>query len=223
MPPAITVGLLILLISFVIITRGVIYNNNEKNSVPVLSGRHVIAADSKLNNSEHTVLAMLYSTLNLSDQLWRENNTSVTLYYKTLLHYFCESGVNLSSEKVDSIGENITSLQKVINEEKKTDFMQMSLDARKVVIYILQQIYEVCGLTMESNLEGNTQKIYDESGTVLYNDSSMESIPKFQGYAMCITMLSLFALFGILMIISKKNQLFGKEDVYNGFDEERFA
>jgi hypothetical protein len=222
MPPVLTIGLLIVMTCFISIVKGVIHNSHEEVSIPALSSNYVISDNVEINTSEQAILTMLSSVLTLSEQT-EQRNDSNGLYYKTLQEFLSSEGVDLTTIQARNLKEKIIDMQEIINYEGQTDFSKMSLDGRSVITYISKEIYELCGLGLLLDGEGEIEKISDLSGNILYIKAVPASLNDFQIEALVITLSFIIILFSICYIISKKNQLFNKEVKYDGFDEERFA
>jgi len=223
MPPILTISILIVIVSFVMIARGFVHTNYEKASVPTLSSDTLINNDTELNTSEREILTMLSSVIKLPYQV-NQGNMINSIYNTTLLEHLRSSDVYLTSTQAQHVKDKITDLQGIISFEENSDFSKMSLDGRKVIIYISEQIYELCGLKLVLNMEGVIEQISDLSGNIIYtNVAASAGQESFQVNALVITLLFISTLFGISIIIAKKNQLFIKEVACDEFDEERFA
>lgn len=223
MPPILTISILILIISFVMIARGLIQTSYDKVSIPTQSSDSIINDDKELNTSEREVLTMLSSVIKLPDQV-NQGNTINSIYNAALHKYLRSSDVYLTSTQARQVKDKIIDMQGIISFEGKSDFSLISLEGRKVIIYISEQIYELCGLKLVLNMEGIIEQISDLSGNIIYTNLAASTVPEsFQMNALVLTLLFIATLFGICTIIAKKNQLFIKEVAYDGFEEERFA
>jgi hypothetical protein len=146
-----------------------------------------------------------------------------SIFYTTLQEYLSSSEVFLTSNQAIQIENNLIDLQEIMNSEGETEFTKMSLEGKKVAIFLAEQIYELCNLKLELNMEGNIEKISDNSGNIIYENGAPISQLGIQINLLIITLTSMATLISICIIIAKKNQLFMKEVGYDGFDEERFA
>lgn len=221
MPPVLTFGLLIILIVFIIIARGLVHRNYEEAGIVAMSSNVWIMNNSELNEVEGTVLTLLYSVMNLSNQE-EGRDTYNSVYYCTLEEYLSRDEVSLSDVHEDDLKEKLIELQDIINYEGQVDFSKMSLDSRKIAVYLSEQIYKICGLSIGIDMEGNISKISDLSGNIIYSNLTTKE-DSFHLNALIITLALILVLLSICIIIAKKNQLFNKEVNYDGFDEERFA
>jgi len=194
----------------------------EEVSIPAFSNNIVISDEKELNTPEQEILSMLSSS-NMLPNYNNQENTTNSIFYKTLQEYLSSSEVYLRSNKVHQIEEKIMDLQEIMSSEGETDFTKMSLEGKKVAIYISEQIYEQCNLKLVLNMEGNIEEISESSGDIIYTKYTPVSQDGFQIKVLIIILASMTTLLSICIIIAKKNQLFMKEVVYDGFDEERFA
>jgi len=222
MLPILTIGILIIIISFVVIARGLFNTRYEGGSIPAQSSNSIISDETNLNASEREVLTMISSVIKLPDQIDQGNNIYY-IYYPTLLKYLSNSEVYLTSNQAQQVRDKIISMHEIMSYEGETDFAKMSLDGRKVFIYLSEQIYELCGLKTVSTMEGDIEKISDVSGNIVYAKKTPVSQVGLQVNALIIIVATMVTLLIICIIIAKKNQLFIKEVIYDGFDKERFA
>lgn len=222
MPPALTIGLFIALFSFIIITRVLIHRSNEEISIPAQSKNISISENSDLNQSEVTILSMLWKVLDLSNQK-EQGEASNLLYYRVLEEHFSNDDVNMNSSQALDMKDKIDDMREIINSERQTDISNMSLDGRKIAIYIVKQVYAICGLQLDLTMEGNIEKITNQSGNTIFQKTVPTNHEVFQMNALIITIVLALTLFSICFLIAKKNQLFNKDVIYDEFDEERFA
>jgi hypothetical protein len=222
MPPILSLCIVTFIVSFILIARGLFDIGQEEVSIPAFSNNIIISDDRELNRSEQEILSMLSSS-NMLPNSKNHENTIDSIFYITLQEYLSSSEVYLTSHQAIRIEEKIVDLQEIMRSEGETDFTKMSLEGKKVAIYISEQIYELCNLKLMINMEGNIEKISDISGNIIYANDVPVSRLGFQINVLIITLTSMATLLSICIIIAKKNQLFIKEVVYDGFDEERFA
>jgi hypothetical protein len=222
MPPVLTYCILIFLVSFVVIARGAFATNSEENSIPTLSNTIIVSGETELNTSEREVLSLLSSVVKLPNQK-EQGKTTNYIYYNTLQEYLGSSEVYLNTHQAELIKDEIATMHAIMSSEEVTDFTKLSLDGKKVFIYISEQIYELCGLKLVSNMDGDIEKISDSSGNVIYAKKVSASQVGFQVNVLIVTVTVMVTLLSICFTIAKKNQLFIKEVIYDGFDEERFA
>jgi len=194
----------------------------EEVSIPAFSNNIVISDEKELNTPEQEILSMLSSS-NMLPNYNNQENTTNSIFYKTLQEYLSSSEVYLTSNKAHQIEDKIIDLQEIMSSEGETDFAIMSLEGKKVAIYISEQIYELCDLKLVLDMEGNIEEISESSGDIIYTKYTPVSQDGFQIKVLIIILASMTTLLSICIIIAKKNQLFMKEVVYDGFDEERFA
>lgn len=221
MPPIITICVMVFIICTAGIARVNIHNNKE--SRPTLSTNIISFEEKGLNNSEKAVLSMLYNGMELPEHQQNQETNTYSVYYKGLKDYLNSAGVDLSITKSEEVKEKIKEIIEIENLEKNTDFSKLSIDSRGVVLVIMEQIYKLCGLKLVVNMEGVIEVISDQNGNLIYQVNRLLPKAEIQVYALIITLLTIILLMGIYIIIVKKNQLFKKEVMHDGFDEERFA
>ncbi|MDF2486933.1 MAG: hypothetical protein K0R46_3101 [Herbinix sp.] len=222
MPPILTLSIVTFIVSFILIARWLFNTYQEEVSIPVFSNHIVIMDEKELNVSELEVLSLLSSCSILPD--YNSQVSSIdSIFYKTLHEYLSSSEVCLTSKQASQIVSNIIDLQEIMNYEGEAEFSKMSLEGKKVAIYLTEQIYELCNLKLQLNMEGNIEKISDRSDNIIYSNRAPTSQHGIQVNILIITLTSMAILLSICIAIAKKNQLFMKEVGYDGFDEERFA
>lgn len=201
MPKVLRMGLLILIIVFIVVARELIHKSYEEISIPSVSNEIDILENTELSKEESTTLFILYSVFKLSINIGRIDNS---IYYWTLKEYFSKPGINLSKKSAEEMISKLKELQEIILYEGEAEVTNMSLEGKNAADCLLKQIYELCGLDMEKKPQAKPQLLLHTN-------------------VLIIILLLLLSLFLISIIIAKKNQLFGKEVIYDGIDEERFA
>jgi hypothetical protein len=222
MPPILTLSIVTFIVIFILIARWLFNTYQEDVSIPVFSNNIIITDEKDLNSSEQEVLSLL-SNCSMLPEYNNQVNSMDSIFYKTLQDYISSSEGFLTSNQALQIESNLIDLQEILNSEGETDFTKMSLEGKKVAIFIAEQIYELCNLKLELNMEGNIEKISDDSGNIIYENGAPVSQLGIQINLLIITLTSMATLLSICIVIAKKNQLFIKEVRYDGFDEERFA
>jgi hypothetical protein len=222
MPSILTLGIVTFIVSFILISRWLFNTYQEEASIPAFSNNIVISDEMEFNKPEQNILSLLSSYSEISEYNSQVNSID-SIFYETLQEYLSRSEVLLTSDQALKIESNLIDLQEILISEGETDFTNMSLEGKKVAIYIAEQIYELCNLKLELNMEGNIEKISDNSGNTIYENAAPVSQLGIQINLLIITLTSMATLLSICIIIAKKNQLFMKEVRYDGFDEERFA
>lgn len=203
MPKVLRMGLLILIIVFIVLTRELIHKSYEEISIPSVYNEIDMLENTELSKDESTTLSILYTVFKLSINTGRIDDFN-SIYYWTLKEYFSKPGINLAQKSAEEIINKLKELQEIILYEGEAEVTNMSLEGKNAADCLLEQIYELCGLDMEKNLQAKPQLLLHTNVLV-------------------IILLLLLSLFLISIIIAKKNQLFGKEVIYDGIDEERFA
>jgi hypothetical protein len=166
---------------------------------------------------------MLYDWIQVPDQSKDNKNDIDTLYFKYLKEYLSSSGIDLDNGKADEIEDLIISRNKIMDLENADNLQEMSYDGSKITIYIYQQIYKLCGLELTFDTKTDIAQIVNPSGGVIYQKNNPVKQSGFHVDALVITLSSLILLFGICMVITRKNKLFIKGGRYDGFDEKKYA
>lgn len=131
-----------------------------------------------------------------------------------------------NEEKVEvqkQIENKIEALRLIINMEHVNIFSQMSLDARTPAMKLLADISKLYGLEVAFDLQGNIVKISDITGTALYSNEIANANKNIRLEKLVITMLILTVFVSICIYITKKKQIFIKDGIYDGYNQEGFA
>ena len=195
---------------------------NDEISIPVQSNILGVYNDSELNENEKIVLDLL-TGINLGNRPLIEKNPDYKLYVEYLKAKFSTSEIDLSVSEADQIIDKIIDMNKIMNLEHEGSINNMSLDGRELSIKLSEQIYGLCGLDLIYDVQGNINLISEQSGDIIYINENYNRQKGFQINALMITLLIMIILFGICVIIAKKNQLLKKGGIYDGFNEEGFA
>ncbi|GEM_PF-6711113 len=224
MPPVLSVILVAVLICFIVIAKGLTRGDSAEATVPVLSAGTLSNASEQIE-PEQDVLTMLREVLHPSERVGQagRKEKQATIYYEILKNYLSGDGIELTNQQAKMIDDNIVSIHEILTNEEKVDYTQLSYDGKRVVFYLLKQIYDICGLQLTGNMEDNIETITQQSGIILYNNNLAGDQSNLQIDALIIILLLLVILFIICLLIARKHQLFNKEEKRDGFDEERFA
>jgi hypothetical protein len=211
-----------IIVSFVSVTKVVISQKQVETNIPLILNSDFEAGNSELNTSERRILLMLHDInpmLNPTEQ----NETMYSIYYTTLRDYFSNMEVDIKTSLALQVEDQIRDLQELVKIENVSDIMQMSLDGRNIAITITEQIYKLCGLKLEFSLEGYIATISNTLGNRIYTYTSPSNQEYLHIEAFLITISIIGTLFCLCLLFAKKNNLFIKDVIYDGFDEERFA
>lgn len=219
--PLITMVIMLAIASIVTIAKGSV-NSIKDSSIPVMTSSTLQFDEKGLNTSECNILRMLYQVMELSDNQLEQNENNGAIYFNNLKMHLNSPEVNIASEEENKVIDLIKDMNEVMLLEKIRDLKKMSIDGRKVVIYISKQIYERCGLNLVCSMEGDIIHIADHTGNNIYVQSNIV-VTEITFYALAITLISMTILLCICIIIARKNKLFIKEVKYIGFDEKEFA
>ncbi|HWT26726.1 MAG TPA: hypothetical protein VN131_02200 [Mobilitalea sp.] len=221
MPTLLTIGILVVIISFISITKVSLGAYHDKPEQPIVMDNSAFTYNEGLNTSEQDILTLLHSVIN--SPVPDEGNHNVSLYYNSLQLYLSSSKTNISPETAIQVKDTIIKLQDIIEIENKSDITKMSFDGRKIAIYLLERIYDLCNLNIVYNSAGDIERISNQTGKIIYNNGVPLTTMGYNLDALVITLVTIVILLGCCILIAKKNQLFSKDVIYDGFDEEGFA
>lgn len=218
--------ILTLLIMLVIVgTAGITRLNLKVNSLRTPTKLSSISSyeDLKLYISESILLTALVDKKQVFGSPVVDDNSTYSIFISQLIQYVGSKDTAATLSRSELLEEKIAQLISIMNIEKESDFTKMSLDGRAVAIDIATQIYELCGLRLITSMEGGIDKILDDAGNVLFTNIGREPSYNFQPAVLIVTFAVILTLFGINLMIGKKNNLYKKDVRYDEFDEKRFA
>ncbi len=203
-------------------------STKDEISIPALSGSTgsiytELIEDKELNEPEKVILNLLTSESDSQESEELTDSIGYGAYVKYLHNYLSSSGVTLSSSKAYEALNKIIELKAVINIEQESSFNKMSVDGRELAINLSQEIYDACGLKLSCDIQGNITCISDKAGNLIYLNPKTIQNAGIRLDALMITLAVIMVLLGICIIIARKNQLFKKEEAYDGFQEEGFV
>jgi hypothetical protein len=178
--------------------------------------------NTELSTSERKILSMLHD-INPMVPPVDQNETIYSIYYTTLRDYLSSTEVDINDSLAIQVENKIRDLQQLMDIENASDIMKMSLDGRNIAITITEQIYKLCGLKLEFSLEGHIATISNTLGSRIYTYTSPSNQEYLHIEAFIITISVIVTLLCLCLLFAKKNQVFIKDVIYDGFDEERFA
>lgn len=217
-----TIEVVILLFCFILITKALLHYNYEEATIQSWSEYNDISADSSNSISKQALWSMLTEVLKPSDKEGRKKSQA-SIYCNTLEKHLNNNTIILTSSQAAVIKEKLLKIQEILSGEMQTDYTRLSLDGKKIVFCLMGQIYEIYGLHLEGNTECTIVKVCDTSANTLYSNSAAESLPSIQWYALAAVIICIIVLFIICRLVARRNQLFHKEEIYDGFDKKKFA
>ncbi|MDF2537580.1 MAG: hypothetical protein K0S76_601 [Herbinix sp.] len=195
----------------------------EPNSVEAMSRNIVLNEENGLNSSEIRILTMLADWIEFPDQPTEQAEYLYITYFTYIKNHYSNPNVELNTNSAIDIEKLIRNRNQTIYLEKESDIHKMSIDGREITIYLLKKIYELSGLELIMNDEGNINQIAEVSGRVLFQNKNPLETSGFRLEAFIITLILLLVLFSVCIVIAKKKQLYVKGGKYDGFDEKKFA
>jgi hypothetical protein len=224
---SVLMGITIIVIFAVVCVIAISRKSMEKRSdeaAAVFSAQNGPDFEGAYNETELQILKLLADSPRLTNSIGSglDNSWSLTHYY-TLADYFNRCDIILNSHDVDRIGKLIRGETEILQFETVPDLNRISLDGRKFILYIYEEIYNLCGLNITFDSENNIGKITEENGVVIYQRNVDKNQQVLHPEALFITVFLIISLTALCFIIAKKNQLFIKGGRYDGFDEKEYA
>lgn len=195
----------------------------EKNSALVCSDNLILDDTDGLNESEKQVIRKISSFIPIPDNQRKREFENQNIYINFLKKYLSSPGINLSKTRANEVKNLINDRDELMKLEKKVDISEMSFDGKKAATYILTQIYEMCGMKPVINMNGEIEKISDQSGDIIYIKRSLNRKEGFRAEGLVISFTVIFALLCICYILSSKKQIYEKGGIYDGFNKKEAA
>lgn len=217
-PPFFIICIVLLIICIEIVEANT-YKSDEI-SIPVFASDNIILENKQLNNTEKVIVSLLAGKLKETD---KEKNTDYKLYVEQLNNFLSRSNVNLSEDTGETAAKKILEMSAIMDLEKVNDFNEMTLDGRVLVTNLSKEIYDLCGLKLNYNLQGEITRVSDKAGKIIYQNETQIKQSGFQFTKLMIILIVMAILILNCVVIAKKHKLYTKEVVFNGFEEKRFA
>lgn len=218
MPPRVTACILIFMICFIFISRGFAGSWHE-DRIPAMS-RTLITGDETRHSTYQDLEIQLSNILQLFDL--NESNSDHKTLKIILKEDMLDKKIDFSEEDMLRLQDSLLDLQEIIRLEEVGEFKKMSLEGRKVIIYLTKEIFELYGFRLAVSIDGRIEKILDSAGNLVYSAPQLSLMDnQLKGLAIVISIVILALLLCILL--AKKNQLFKKEVIYDGLNKKRYA
>ena len=176
-----------------------------------------------LNPSEKLILEMLVRQYDGVEPSNAAIGQTEYLYYDSLKDYFGNQDYKPGKMDMMELENLIQAKEDIFRLEHEASLDKMSLDARDLMLYIDQKIYEICGLSITFTTDSQIEQIRETSGRILYQLAEQTQQSSFHMGALLTVMITILLLLGICIAVSRKNRLFIKEVVFDGFDEKEYA
>lgn len=203
-------------------------NRKEDIGIPAVSVSSELTEDKELNQSEKVILNLFDPQVSSQESSRSAEEGGFGTYVKYLHNYLSSPGIDLASSKAYTALNKIFELEAIMNIEQESSINRMSVDGRELALRLSREIYGICGLELSYDLKGNITRISDKAtdNLIYLNPETARHTVRYAGFRLDILMVTLailMVLFCICVMIAKKNQLFQKEAVYDGFKEEGFV
>lgn len=220
-PPLISLCILIFTVCIALLAGSI--NTKEEMAIPAIADNFELTEDEKLNEAEILILNVLDSA-GAEVKIKRTAGTEEYNTYKNQLKsYFERDNVNVKDSITQDIVNKIIQLNAIMDMENEFDINKMSLDGRELAIRLSQEIYDMCGLKLSYNMQGEIIRITDKTGKDTFFKNSAYGKAEFQGEVLAVTVAAILFLILLCISIAKKNQLFVKDVKYDGFNEKGYA
>jgi hypothetical protein len=186
----------------------IINQEESKESVPVISQALMLSETGGYNTSERLVLTMLISQYGGTEPSRTWAGETEYLYYGYLKDYFGNQDYKPGKTDLMELENLIQAKEDIFRLEHEANLDKMSLDARNLMLYIDQQIYDICGLTITFTTDSQIKQIREASGRILYQLAEQPQQSMFHMGALIIVMIIILVLLGICIAVSRKNRLF---------------
>ncbi len=218
MPPFLVVCIFIFITCFVFLARALANSMNQENSIPVYSTDLIRFEEDGGNQQDLEMnLPAILRMIGIKD-----DTKDHEVVYRILANDFKHKAVNMSTEELQQVHSKIIDLQEIIGQEATDEFNDMSLEGRRLIVYITQEVFELYGYRVTLGLDGNIEKISELSGKIVYSKTRVtHSELHIKGLVFILSFVLLALL--ICILIAKKKQLFKKDVRYDGLNKKRFA
>lgn len=216
--PLITLGMFSAITCIVVFAKAGV-NDDYKNRFPIAEFRELLM-NPEFNPNELTVLTMM--NRDASDLIITTQSVFGSLY-EQLKAYLGRSGVDLTKEKAEQARKNIVELNQIIAMEGNRDLKEMTLDAKGMATRLSQLIYQSCGLKLSFDMTGNIDKISTTDGSILFDRHKSAEQDRIHIQPLAITIGVIIILLFFCVLIARKHKLFQREELYESFDEEKYA
>ncbi len=219
MPPLLMRLIIVFIICFIVFARALANPDHKETSIPVWSTVSGINQEVRAETEEEVVnyLSKILRLLAI-----QENGRRKEALFGLLLNKIRDRITDMPDENLELLYNRVMDMQMIIDQEKAGEFMNMSLEGRRLIIYISNDIFELSGLQVTINLDGEIEKITDSTGVLVYSHTQAD-LSGIQGKGLVIVLsIILFALL-VCILIAKKKQLFRKEVIYDGLNKKQYA
>lgn len=145
---------------------------------------------------------------------------SYLIHLQDYLGYSVDIPIIKNNDKKNNI---LHELMVIANLEKKNDIQQMSIDGREIAISLIENIYEEYGVNITFGIDGLIQNIEDNEGNTIYKSVNKSFGIDIQIINLIIVLSIIILLFGLSIILTRKNKIFVKDGDFNGLDEKKYA
>ncbi len=219
MPPLLVKLIIIFTISFIFFAKALANPDHKETSIPVWSMVSGMDQDVRVETEENVInqLEVIVPFLKL-----QENRRSKEALFDLLLKNLRDQVIGMSDEKLELLYKRVMDIQMIIKQEKSVEIQNMSIEGRRLIFYIINEIFELSGYQITINLDGKIEKISDSSGELVYSYTQSD-LSGVQGKGLVIVLSIIFLALLVCILIAKKNQLFRKDVIYDGLNEKQYA
>lgn len=219
-----SLGILIAIISIGVAARKSI-SIYKQDSIPVISQKliynDVNDTDYNTDNTDGVITSMQLSESSYK-QLYTDTY-NLGSYLAHLQDYIGASDIHLDVDNEMKKEHLLHELMIIANLEKKNNIQHMSIDGREMATSLIKNIYQVYGIDITFGMDGEIQSVEDNAGNLLYRNTDRTIELEFQVIHLAIVVCIVLLLFGISILLTRKNKIFIKEGDFNGLDEKKYA
>lgn len=216
----ITAGFLISITGFTVFTKAAL-KESISDDTPVTDVGITLPDAGALSEPKRIILKALYSIYPAGEGT--DPGKEAPDYVKHLKEYIIKPETVIDHSNAVKAADKLKMLESIINYEKSTDIGKMSVDGSRVALRLLEQAYEFCGLIPSFGADNRIETIKDISGSIIYDEAlKVKNIPVHTAGIAAICII-LPALLLPCLSIAKKNRLFVKEVITDGFDKKEYA
>ena len=219
MPPLLMRLIIVFIICFIVFARALANPDHKETSIPVWSTVSGINQEVRAE-TEEDVVNYLSKFLRLLEL--QENGKRKEVLYGLLLNKLRDRITDMPDENLELLFNRVTHIQMILDQEKRGEFMNMSLEGRQLILYIFNDIFELSGFQVTINLDGEIEKITDSMGVLMYSHAQTD-LSGIQGKELVIVLSIILLALLVCILIAKKNQLFRKEVAYDGLNKKQYA
>jgi hypothetical protein len=216
----ITAGFFISITGFTVFTKAALRESISED-VYTIDMEAALPSAQDLCESKRKVLQALYSI----HPEWESSgyDREAPEYVRYLRDYIIKPEAAIDNINADKAADRLLKLENIISFEKRSDIGRMSLDGKRIAVRLLEEAYEFCGLIPSFGADHRIEAIRDMSGNIIYNAAPATGKSRIHIARIAIICIALPVLLLPCLSMAKRNRLFIKEVITDGFDKKKYA